>query len=115
MGYNGCNIQYVVNNMFSTRVPGYKKLDKIGQVIGVSPYYCSKPEKDMHLSIEEEYKYKKDIEDEFWMYGCGTVTMLHDGIDDNYTWLAASPTCTGKCDTTDNIVYDKKINLNDNR
>lgn len=111
MGYNGCNIQYIVKTMFASHVPGYKRLDKIGQVIGISPYYCSKPERDMHLSIEDEYKYKKAIEDEFWMYGCGTVTMIHDGIDDNYTWVAASPTCQNKCDTTDNIVYDKKLRI----
>ena len=42
MGFDGINIPYVVNMMFANHVPGYKKLDKIGQVIGPSPYYCSK-------------------------------------------------------------------------
>ena len=83
MGYYGYNITYIVNNLFTSAVPNYRKLDKIGQVIGYGPYYCSRPEHNMHLSLDDEYKYKESVEVAFKRTGYSTVTMSHDGVDDN--------------------------------
>ena len=109
MGYYGYNTTYIVNNLFATSVPGYKKLDKLGQVIGAGPYYCSRAEFDMHLNLEQEYSYKDKVETAFRRTGHGTVTMLHDGVDDNQTSLIADPKSKLWHDTTDNILYDTKI------
>lgn len=83
MGYYGYNTTYIVNNLFANSVPGYKKLDKLGQVIGYGPYYCSRKEFDAHLTLDQEYNYKAKVETAFRRTGYGTVTMLHDGVDDN--------------------------------
>ena len=107
MGYYGYNTTYIVNSLFASAVPNYRKLDKLGQVIGYGPYYCSRPEWNAHLSLDDEYKYKDNVEKAFKRTGYGTVTMSHDGVDDNYTSLTKlSPHWTN---TTDNIIYDTKI------
>ena len=108
MGYYGYNITYVVNNMFAQHVPGYRSMEKIGQVIGIAPYYCSK-EAISSLTLEKEYKYKEKVEKAFNRVNCGTITMIHDGVDDKYTNLIAEPGSTKYVDTTDNILYDTKI------
>ena len=110
MGYYGYNITYVVNNLFATSVPGYRKMDKLGQVIGVAPYYCSREAtKIPDLTLEKEYSYKAKVEKAFNRTNHGTVTMLHDGIDDNQTSLIAEPGTPKWTDTTDNILYDTKL------
>lgn len=109
MGYYGYNTTYIVNNLFATSVPDYKKLDKLGQVIGAGPYYCSRAEFDMHLTLDQEYNYKDKVETAFRRTGHGTVTMLHDGVDDNQTSLVAEPGSNLWHDTMDNILYDAKI------
>lgn len=110
MGYYGYNITYVVNNLFATSVPGYRKMDKLGQVIGVAPYYCSRAStKISNLTVEKEYSYKAKVEKAFNRTNHGTVTMLHDGVDDNQTRLIAKPGDAKYSDTTDNILYDTKI------
>lgn len=109
MGYYGYNTTYIVNNLFATSVPDYKKLDKLGQVIGAGPYYCSRAEFDMHLTLDQEYNYKDKVETAFRRTGHGTVTMLHDGVDDNQTSLVAEPGSNLWHDTMDNILYDTKI------
>ena len=84
MGYYGYNITYVVNTLFATSVPGYRKMDKLGQVIGIAPYYCSRAAtKISNLTVEKEYGYKTKVEKAFGRTNHGTVTMLHDGVDDN--------------------------------
>ena len=110
MGYYGYNITYVVNNLFATSVPGYRKMDKLGQVIGVAPYYCSREATRIKdLTLKKEYDYKAKVEKAFNRTNHGTVTMLHDGVDDNQTRLIAEPGSPRWCDTTDNILYDDKI------
>ena len=106
MGYYGYNTSYIINSLFTQAVPGYRKLDKIGQVIGYGPYYCSRPEHHAHLNLRSEYEYKHAVENAFKRTGYGTVTMLHDGVDDNQTSLVAGQNCTRSYDTTDNILYD---------
>lgn len=83
MGYYGYNITYIVNSLFTSIVPNYKKIDKIGQVIGYGPYYCSRPEFNANLTLEKEYNYKSKVETAFMRTGYGTVTMSHDGVDDD--------------------------------
>lgn len=110
MGYYGYNTTYIVNNLFANSVPGYKKLDKLGQVIGYGPYYCSRQEFNAHLTLDQEYSYKAKVETAFRRTGYGTVTMLHDGVDDNQTSLVADPADEKHWhDTMDNILYDTKI------
>lgn len=110
MGYYGYNITYVVNNLFATSVPGYRKMDKLGQVIGVAPYYCSREAtKIPDLTLEKEYSYKAKVEKAFNRTNHGTITMLHDGVDDNQTRLIAEPGSPKWTDTTDNILYDTKV------
>jgi len=110
MGYYGYNITYAVNSLFSTSVPGYRKMDKLGQVIGVAPYYCSRETtKIPNLTLEKEYSYKAKVEKAFNKTNHGTVTMLHDGVDDNQTCLLAEPGDKHWTDTTDNILYDTKV------
>lgn len=110
MGYYGYNITYVVNNLFATSVPGYRKMDKLGQVIGVAPYYCSREAtKIPDLTLEKEYSYKAKVEKAFNRTNHGTITMLHDGVDDNQTRLIAEAGSPKWTDTTDNILYDIKI------
>ena len=101
MGYYGYNHQFIVNKMFINSVPNYRKLDKIGQVIGYRPYYSSK--ENLYLETREEYAYKKKIERNFNRVRCGTVTMLHDGVDDNYAEDISL------YQSQDNIMYDVKI------
>ena len=110
MGYYGYNITYIVNNLFATSVPGYRKMDKLGQVIGVAPYYCSREAtKIPDLTLEKEYSYKAKVEKAFSRTNYGTITLLHDGVDDNQTRLIAEPGSPKWSDTTDNILYDTKI------
>ena len=110
MGYYGYNTTYIVNNLFTSAVPGYRKMDKLGQVIGYGPYYSSRPEFNAHLDLDQEYKYKNNVETAFKRTGYGTITMSHDGVDDNYTNVIANPADEKKYfDTTDNILYDTKI------
>lgn len=110
MGYYGYNTTYIVNNLFANSVPGYKKLDKLGQVIGYGPYYCSRNEFNAHLTLDQEYDYKAKVETAFRRTGYGTVTMLHDGVDDDQTSLIADQADEKHWhDTMDNILYDMKI------
>lgn len=109
MGYYGYNTKYIVNNLFATAVPGYRKLDKIFQVIGYGPYYCSHPDSNANLPIDKEYKYKEEVENSFKRTGYGTATLCHDGVDDGMTYLIAKPNAKYSYNTTDNIVYDIKI------
>lgn len=110
MGYYGYNITYIVNSLFTSIVPNYKKIDKIGQVIGYGPYYCSRPEFNANLTLEKEYSYKSKVETAFMRTGYGTVTMSHDGVDDDQTSLVSGNTGKSRCyDTTDNILYDTKV------
>ena len=110
MGYYGYNTTYIVNNLFTSAVPNYRKMDKLGQVIGYGPYYCSRQEYNAHLTLDQEYKYKDNVETAFKRTGYGTITMSHDGVDDCYTSLIADPSDEKHYhDTTDNILYDTKI------
>lgn len=111
MGYYGYNITYVVNNLFAGSVPGYRKMDKLGQVIGIAPYYSSRETTRIpNLTLEKEYSYKAKVEKAFNRTNHGTITMLHDGVDDNQTSLIADKTNAELWhDTTDNILYDTKI------
>ena len=110
MGYYGYNTTYIVNSLFTSAVPGYRKIDKLGQVIGYGPYYSSRPEFNAHLDLDQEYKYKDNVETAFRRTGYGTITMSHDGVDDNFTNIIANPTDEKHYfDTTDNILYDIKI------
>lgn len=101
MGFSGYNHQFVANKMFAKIVPNYKNLDRMAQVIGYRPYYSSK--NNLYFDTKEEYSYKHKIENNFRKARCGTITMLHDGVDDNYaedytTWQSQ-----------DNIMKDHKI------
>ena len=110
MGYYGYNTTYIVNSLFTSAVPGYRKIDKLGQVIGYGPYYSSRPEFNAHLNLDQEYKYKDNVETAFKRTGYGTITMSHDGVDDNFTSVIADPKDEKHYfDTTDNILYDIKI------
>ena len=110
MGYYGYNTTYIVNSLFTSAVPGYRKIDKLGQVIGYGPYYSSRPEFNAHLNLDQEYKYKDNVETAFRRTGYGTITMSHDGVDDNFTNIIADSTDEKHYfDTTDNILYDIKI------
>lgn len=110
MGYYGYNTTYIVNSLFASAVPGYRKIDKLGQVIGYGPYYSSRPEFNAHLNLDQEYKYKDNVETAFKRTGYGTITMSHDGVDDNFTSVIADPKDEKHYfDTTDNILYDIKI------
>ena len=104
MGYYGYNHSYIINNYFSKSVPYYNKVEKIGQVIGYSPYYATR--KKMDLPMYQELYFKDTIETNFKNARCSSVTLLHDGADDNMldgimddgtSWLS-----------TDNILKDKK-------
>lgn len=110
MGYYGYNITYAVNSLFAGSVPGYRKMDKLGQVIGIAPYYSSRETtKIPNLTLEKEYSYKAKVEKVFNRTNHGTITMLHDGVDDNQTCLVADPSDKKWTDSTDNILYDTKI------
>ena len=110
MGYYGYNTTYIVNSLFATAVPNYRKMDKLGQVIGYGPYYCSRPDFNANLTVDQEYKYKADVEAAFNRTGYGTITMSHDGVDDNFTKIVAGHSSEKCCyDTTDNILYDTKL------
>ena len=82
MGFYGYNHAFIVNKLFMNAIPEYKKLSKIAQVVGYRPYYASRH--NQYLSIDEEYSYKKKIENNFKRVKCGTLTFIHDGVDDNY-------------------------------
>jgi hypothetical protein len=60
----------------------------------------------MYLDVNDEYTYKHEIENNFRKARAGTITMLHDGIDDNYTEDIIYQ-------TNDNILYDVKIQFLD--
>ena len=82
-------------------------------MIGVCPYYCSK--NNLYLPTSQEYYYKEYVETSFKRAGCGTITMLHDGVDDNYTKLIADPFDNKHWNnTTDNILYDTRLQTNTN-
>ena len=83
MGFYGYNHAFIVNKLFAKAIPNYNKLTKIAQVIGYRPYYSSKH--NLYLSTTEEFEYKNKIENNFRRVKCGTVTFIHDGVDDNYT------------------------------
>jgi hypothetical protein len=100
-GYYGYNHAYIINKFLQKHVTNFNHLQKIAQVIGYQPYYCSSH--NMNLSVKDEYSYKTAIEKSFNGVKCGTITFLHDGIDD---FLAGE---YNKYDTCDNIVYDIKI------
>ena len=110
MGFYGNNIAYTVNQLFAKAVPEYRKLGKIGQVIGLAPYYCSRPDYAVpDLKTDREYLYKARVEKAFQRVGAGTVTMIHDGVEDNYTSVVAPSWSPKRCETTDNILYDTKL------
>jgi hypothetical protein len=82
MGFYGYNHAFIVNKLFVNVIPEYKKLAKIAQVVGYRPYYSSKH--NLYLSTKEEFSYKAKIENNFRRVKCGTLTFIHDGVDDNY-------------------------------
>ena len=105
MGFYGYNHAFIVNKLFTKAIPNYKKLTKIAQVIGYRPYYSSKY--NLYLSTTEEFEYKNKIENNFRRVKCGTVTFIHDGVDDNYAEEY------NIYQSQDNILYDYKLkNLN---
>ena len=62
------------------------------------------------LSIEDEYSAKLDVEESFKKYGAKTLTFIHDGVDDNFTFLVADPNDLKHWnDTTDNLLYDTTL------
>lgn len=109
MGYYGYNITYIVNELFVPDVPKYRDLDKLGQVIGYGPYYLTKQSMGYEIDVESEYKYKGIVEKAFNRTRHGTVTLSHDGVDDNYTAIIGTGSKT--YDVTDNIIYDTRISL----
>jgi hypothetical protein len=100
MGYYGYNHKYAINELLFKLVPNFKNLDKIGQVIGYVPYYNSRL--NLGLTIKQEYKYKSNIEKSFRSLRCSTLTLLHDGVDDNYV-------LKGIYKTNDNILNENLI------
>ena len=82
MGFYGYNHAFIVNKLFVNVIPEYKKLAKIAQVVGYRPYYSSRH--NLYLSTKEEFSYKAKIENNFRRVKCGTLTFIHDGVDDNY-------------------------------
>lgn len=114
MGFVGYNHGYIVQQLFKNIVPNYKTYDKIFQVVGSGPYYRTKNGHNgayiEDLSIEEEYKTKRSVENSFKRYGAKTLTLLHDGVDDNFTFLVADPNDMKHWnDTTDNLLYDTTL------
>lgn len=109
VGFRNSNVRYAVNRLFIYACPNYTKIDKLGQVVGYGPYYCSRPGYDANLSLDDEYASKKAVEKAYNKTGHGTVTLSHDGVDDHFTWLIDDESSKGDYNTTDNILYDKKI------
>lgn len=114
MGFAGYNHGYIVQQLFRNIVPEYKTYDKIFQVVGSGPYYRTKNgHNGMYiegLSIEDEYSAKLDVEESFKKYGAKTLTFIHDGVDDNFTFLVADPNDLKHWnDTTDNLLYDTTL------
>ena len=114
MGFQGYNHGYIVQRLFRKIVPNYKSYDKIFQVIGIGPYYRTKT--GHHgawregLTLAEEYSAKAEVENSFKKYGVKTVTMIHDGVDDNYTFYIADPKDDKHWNaTTDNMLYDTTL------
>lgn len=114
MGFQGYNHGYIVQRLFRKIVPNYKSYDKIFQVIGIGPYYKTKT--GHHgawregLTLTEEYAAKAEVENSFKKYGVKTVTMIHDGVDDNYTFYIADPKDDKHWNaTTDNMLYDTTL------
>ena len=114
MGFQGYNHGYIVQRLFRKIVPNYKSYDKIFQVIGIGPYYRTKT--GHHgawregLTLAEEYAAKAEVENSFKKYGVKTVTMIHDGVDDNYTFYIADPKDDKHWNaTTDNMLYDTTL------
>ena len=101
MGFYGYNHAFIVNKLFAKAIPNYNKLTKIAQVIGYRPYYSSRH--NLYLSTTEEFEYKNKIENNFRRVKCGTVTFIHDGVDDNYTEEY------NIYQSQDNILYDYKL------
>ena len=108
MGYYANNIPYAVGTFFQKAIPQFARMEKIGQVIGYGPYYCSRPEFNAHLAIDREYAYKHNVEKVFQSIRCSTVTLLHDGVDDYKTRLVSGD--LNAYQTTDNILYDTALN-----
>ena len=114
MGFQGYNHGYIVQRLFRKIVPNYTSYDKIFQVIGIGPYYRTKTGHNGSwregLTLSEEYAAKAEVEDNFKKYGVKTVTMIHDGVDDNYTFYIADPKDDKHWnDTTDNMLYDTTL------
>lgn len=113
MGFSNYNYEYIVKTAFKQIVPGYEDLDKIFQVIGATPYYRTKTHSGdtfKNLTLAQEYKYKQAVEKQFKTYGAKTLTLLHDGVDDNYTSIVADPNDEKHWnDTTDNLLYDTTL------
>lgn len=114
MGFQGYNHGYIVQRLFRKIVPNYTSYDKIFQVIGIGPYYRTKT--GHHgawregLTLAEEYSAKAEVENSFKKYGVKTVTMIHDGVDDNYTFYIADPKDDKHWNaTTDNMLYDTTL------
>lgn len=101
MGFYGYNHSFIITKLFAKTVPNYDKLHKIAQVVGYRPYYSSKH--NLYLDTNEEFEYKKYIENNFNRVNCGTITFIHDGVDDNYTEDYAN------YQSQDNIIYDYKL------
>lgn len=114
MGFQGYNHGYIVQRLFKKIVPNYKSYDKIFQVIGIGPYYRTKTGHNgawrEGLTIAEEYAAKAEVENSFRTYGVKTVTMIHDGVDDNFTFYIADPKDDQHWNaTTDNMLYDTTL------
>ena len=114
MGFAGYNYGYIVQRLFKNIIPNWKTYDKVFQVIGIGPYYRTKTGHNgayvEGLTLEDEYKAKAEIENAFKMYGGKTITMIHDGVDDNYTFYIADPTDQNHWNnTTDNLLYDTTL------
>lgn len=114
MGFQGYNHGYIAQRLFKKIVPNYKSYDKIFQVIGIGPYYRTKTGHNgawrEGLTIAEEYAAKAEVENSFRTYGVKTVTMIHDGVDDNFTFYIADPKDDQHWNaTTDNMLYDTTL------
>lgn len=114
MGFQGYNHGYIVQRLFRKIVPNYMSYDKIFQVIGIGPYYRTKTGHNgawrEGITLSEEYAAKAEVENSFKTYGVKTVTMIHDGVDDNYTFYIADPKDDKHWnDTTDNLLYDTTL------
>jgi hypothetical protein len=62
------------------------------------------------MTIEKEYETKLSIEKKLKLLGVKTLTLLHDGVDDDYTSIIADPNDEKHWnDTTDNLLYDTTL------